>query len=202
MKVIHGFTKIRKFFALAVTVEIKTKMNTVWNYDSDDESYDSNDEEEEYMSQTGRRFGHVEDFYTKRWVPRYSKEAFFTMGPFHPSEDGWRLQFFLNSHPKISRKLFKAFEKDPKKGIKLIKKAMLESKIQKIEKSKGNVCNICLTSNSHYKMADCNCNAVYHKKCILAWLKTNETCPLCRYTNKNDDNFDTSSWLGPLPILE
>jgi hypothetical protein len=44
--------------------------------------------------------------------------------------------------------------------------------------------NIQKNCNELYKLS---CSHIYHKKCILEWLKKDKSCPICRDTNINFD---------------
>ena len=61
--------------------------------------------------------------------------------------------------------------------------------IQKYEDSrKETECAICL---SDFKGTDIikafyKCNHIYHKKCLLNWLKDHDFCPLCKHNLKDD----------------
>lgn len=49
-----------------------------------------------------------------------------------------------------------------------------------IYESDDKECAICLEEINDSKCIVLKCNHIYHKKCINAWLKKNETCPMCR----------------------
>ena len=61
--------------------------------------------------------------------------------------------------------------------------------IKKYTKIKEKKCPICLLK---YKGSDIikefPCNHIYHKNCILKWLKKSNICPLCKYDITNDVN--------------
>jgi len=59
--------------------------------------------------------------------------------------------------------------------------------IKKYSQIKEKKCSICL---KNFKGADIikefPCKHIYHKNCILKWLKTSNICPLCKYDISND----------------
>ena len=59
--------------------------------------------------------------------------------------------------------------------------------IKKYKTIKGKKCSICL---SKYIGTDIikefPCKHIYHKNCLLKWLKKSNLCPLCKYNIKND----------------
>ena len=61
--------------------------------------------------------------------------------------------------------------------------------IKKYSLIKEKKCSICLLK---YKGSDIikefPCNHIYHKKCILKWLKKSNICPLCKYDITSDVN--------------
>ena len=61
--------------------------------------------------------------------------------------------------------------------------------IKKYTKNKEKKCPICLLK---YKGPDIikefPCNHIYHKNCILKWLKKSNICPLCKYDITNEVN--------------
>ena len=61
--------------------------------------------------------------------------------------------------------------------------------IKKYTKNKEKKCPICLLK---YKGSDIikefPCKHIYHKNCILKWLKKSNICPLCKYDITNDVN--------------
>ena len=61
--------------------------------------------------------------------------------------------------------------------------------IKKYTKNKEKKCPICLLK---YKGPDIikefPCNHIYHKNCILKWLKISNICPLCKYDITNEVN--------------
>jgi hypothetical protein len=59
-----------------------------------------------------------------------------------------------------------------------------ESEIKDVEKFHGenSDCIVCLNSfQSGDLVTTLPCSHVYHSKCIKDWLKTNPTCPVCKY---------------------
>lgn len=75
----------------------------------------------------------------------------------------------LNSHPPASDN-----------AISKLGKIKIEKKNYE-NKYKGKECNICL---SQFELDDClvelDCKHEFHEKCIIHWLKMNNTCPICR----------------------
>ena len=61
--------------------------------------------------------------------------------------------------------------------------------IKKYSKNKEKKCSICLVK---YQKPDIlkefPCNHIYHKNCILKWIKNSNKCPLCKYDITNDVN--------------
>jgi len=61
--------------------------------------------------------------------------------------------------------------------------------IKKYTKIKERKCSICLVK---YKSSDIikefPCKHIYHKKCILKWIKNSNRCPLCKYDMTGDIN--------------
>ena len=61
--------------------------------------------------------------------------------------------------------------------------------VKKYTKNKEKKCPICLLK---YKGPDIikefPCNHIYHKNCILKWLKKSNICPLCKYDITNEVN--------------
>ena len=41
-------------------------------------------------------------------------------------------------------------------------------------------CSICYNTQTDLDIGQLRCKHIYHKKCILKWLETSKTCPLCR----------------------
>jgi DNA-directed RNA polymerase subunit RPC12/RpoP len=50
------------------------------------------------------------------------------------------------------------------------------------EEQNGSICSICLESNSNCDISSerLECGHHFHKECIDPWLRSNNTCPLCR----------------------
>jgi len=48
------------------------------------------------------------------------------------------------------------------------------------------MCSICFNENKKYRNLTCSCGHTFHKKCINKWLKTENTCPLCRKIINNN----------------
>jgi hypothetical protein len=45
----------------------------------------------------------------------------------------------------------------------------------------NNMCSICLEEYiDDRKMSRLKCDHIYHKECIMKWIKNNNECPLCR----------------------
>ena len=40
-----------------------------------------------------------------------------------------------------------------------------------------------------------NCNHDFHANCVNRWLRSNDTCPLCRAPQNNDENNRTSNYV-------
>ena len=54
----------------------------------------------------------------------------------------------------------------------------------KQEDSCSEECSICLCDiKCKKKMADTSCGHTFHKTCLNAWIKQNNTCPYCRKSN-------------------
>ncbi|XP_019872957.1 E3 ubiquitin-protein ligase RNF181 [Aethina tumida] len=52
----------------------------------------------------------------------------------------------------------------------------------------GTQCPVCLKEHEKGEVArKMPCNHVYHSECILPWLQKTNSCPLCRYELKTDD---------------
>lgn len=47
-----------------------------------------------------------------------------------------------------------------------------------IKKSMSGECSICMESKGGKIRLDCG--HMFHKKCLLEWLKINKSCPICR----------------------
>ncbi|XP_054792881.1 probable E3 ubiquitin-protein ligase RHC2A [Prosopis cineraria] len=63
-------------------------------------------------------------------------------------------------------------------------KAIASLKKLKISRDemKADLCSICLENFEDDEDASAMpCNHIYHRDCIVTWLKTNHTCPLCRF---------------------
>jgi hypothetical protein len=66
-------------------------------------------------------------------------------------------------------------------NIKNIKKVKYEFNLFKPTSDNIPECSICLEPIKKKGVTlKCNVSHTFHKKCILKWLKTNNTCPLCR----------------------
>ncbi|XP_027362799.1 E3 ubiquitin-protein ligase RING1-like [Abrus precatorius] len=62
-------------------------------------------------------------------------------------------------------------------AIETIKKVKLE------ESSMVDQCSICLIEfDKDMEVSMMPCKHVYHQECLIKWLKTSHTCPLCRYS--------------------
>ncbi|ESW08091.1 hypothetical protein PHAVU_009G017600 [Phaseolus vulgaris] len=61
-------------------------------------------------------------------------------------------------------------------------------------KKKTHKCNICLENvrfkdnEENMKLSSLPCKHVFHHLCIVKWLQTSHTCPLCRYPMPIDNN--------------
>jgi hypothetical protein len=74
--------------------------------------------------------------------------------------------------------------------------------IDEIEEIKNDLCIICLdpsiTNNNLIKMQsilsyllfskDCSCNGIFHYNCLLKWINTTNSCPICRKPIQRDIN--------------
>ena len=70
---------------------------------------------------------------------------------------------------------------------------------------KNDLCIICwdpsITNNNLIKMKstlsyllfykDCSCNGIFHYNCLLKWINTTNSCPICRKPIVNDENVVT-----------
>jgi len=49
-------------------------------------------------------------------------------------------------------------------------------------------CSICLEKNTHPEWCELPCNHKFHFKCVENWIKSNNSCPVCRYTSASNYN--------------
>jgi hypothetical protein len=95
---------------------------------------------------------------------------------------------------------------DVKKGItkyKVVKAEMAHMKnmynIRKGDYSdaigRGEICSVCLNKTNDLNSVKLNCGHIFHKSCISKWIKTKNTCPLCRtvITTKLEPNSDSNA---------
>ena len=68
----------------------------------------------------------------------------------------------------------------------------IEVKDNNINEYKNITCNICLdTFEIGNILRILECNHEFHEKCIITWLKQNNTCPVCRHElESNDPNYE------------
>ena len=68
----------------------------------------------------------------------------------------------------------------------------IEVKENNINEYKNITCNICLdTFEIGNILRILECNHEFHEKCIITWLKQNNTCPVCRHElESNDPNYE------------
>jgi hypothetical protein len=64
-----------------------------------------------------------------------------------------------------------------------------------LEHDVENVCVICFDifsdkNSGPVRLSGCNCNIVYHYRCLDVWLKRSSTCPMCRKIVKIDDKIE------------
>ena len=60
--------------------------------------------------------------------------------------------------------------------------ALKEVKVNDLSATTAEECSICLEKFSFEKVVvTMPCSHSYHKDCIVRWLETSHTCPLCRY---------------------
>lgn len=52
--------------------------------------------------------------------------------------------------------------------------------IQNIRYVSGDVCSICLEENANKKWGELKCKHRFHTDCLVPWIETNRTCPMCR----------------------
>lgn len=96
-----------------------------------------------------------------------------------------------NMTPKEGYSIFKQKKSDNVEWESL----MLETQIFGYEyEEHSGICAICLDSTSKYCIKELGCKHFFHKTCILTWLKSTNSCPLCRkrcnnQTNKKDSLF-------------
>ena len=84
-----------------------------------------------------------------------------------------------NTHPPASEKAIKELKK-------------VEVKENNINDYKNMTCNICL---DNFEVGNIlrilECNHEFHENCIITWLKSNNTCPICRHElESNDTNYE------------
>ena len=84
-----------------------------------------------------------------------------------------------NRHPPASEKAIQNLKK-------------IEVKEENINDYKNITCNICLDNfELGNKLLVLECNHEFHDNCIITWLKTNNTCPVCRHElESNDPNYE------------
>ena len=52
-----------------------------------------------------------------------------------------------------------------------------------------NTCSVCKEDfNIGNKMMDLPCNHYFHEECLMPWLNQHDSCPICRYELKTDDD--------------
>ena len=83
-----------------------------------------------------------------------------------------------NSHPPASERAINNLKK-------------IEVNENNINNYKNITCNICL---DNFEIGNIlrilECNHEFHEECILTWLKSNNTCPICRHElESNDPNY-------------
>ena len=63
---------------------------------------------------------------------------------------------------------------------------------ENVDKFKDITCNICLESFSVGNIVRVlECKHEFHENCIITWLKTRNTCPVCRHElESNDPNYE------------
>ena len=84
-----------------------------------------------------------------------------------------------NSHPPASERAINNLKK-------------IEVNENNINNYKNITCNICL---DNFEIGNIlrilECNHEFHEECILTWLKSNNTCPICRHElESNDPNYE------------
>jgi E3 ubiquitin-protein ligase RNF115/126 len=84
-----------------------------------------------------------------------------------------------NSHPPASERAINNLKK-------------IEVNENNINNYKNITCNICL---ENFEIGNIlrilECNHEFHEECILTWLKSNNTCPICRHElESNDPNYE------------
>ena len=78
--------------------------------------------------------------------------------------------------------------------------AQLELAAQQRDIYNGDECEICLESMTIYtENATSRCFHVFHRVCIMRWIRTSNTCPVCRREVNNDTI--TTVTLRPRPII-
>ena len=60
------------------------------------------------------------------------------------------------------------------------------------ESNNDNTCSVCYSEYTEFTGGKLNCNHCYHKECILRWLESANTCPLCRKNIIDCDKCDGS----------
>jgi E3 ubiquitin-protein ligase RNF115/126 len=59
-----------------------------------------------------------------------------------------------------------------------------------LEKYKDCECAVCKEAYSKLeKTIKMPCNHLFHEDCIIPWLKQHNSCPVCRYELKTDDQY-------------
>ena len=56
-------------------------------------------------------------------------------------------------------------------------------------------CSICMEMIERDNKKTLNCNHDFHANCVNRWLRSNDTCPLCRAPQNNDENNRTSNYV-------
>jgi len=84
-----------------------------------------------------------------------------------------------NSHPPASERAINNLKK-------------IEVNENNINNYKNITCNICLDNfEIGNTLRILECNHEFHEECILTWLKSNNTCPICRHElESNDPNYE------------
>ena len=84
-----------------------------------------------------------------------------------------------NTHPPASEKAIKELKK-------------VEVQENNINDYKNMTCNICLDNfEIGNTLRILECNHEFHENCIITWLKSNNTCPICRHElESNDPNYE------------
>ncbi|XP_059654804.1 E3 ubiquitin ligase BIG BROTHER-related-like [Cornus florida] len=132
----------------------------------DDESVDDDDDDDDWVPQNSdEAWAYYEDVEDGS-VPATNEEAWAWYYDEANEEAGWAMQDSMDYYV-----------------LKLVPAS--ESSIQALDKLKSSpddLCTICLENFSDGDLSTrMPCSHIYHEHCIVQWLNTNHSCPVCRF---------------------